>query len=576
MPALAVLWGFARLTCRESAPALVRTWPWDLLVSVTTGAAIYGLMADTPVTSPVFPSRLFDAVGDLFRPMNMETHPFYSLRVGLTFIEGWVVFRLVSGICRLAPDPAARARLTLAGWMVGMALVAVGALLQYVTEFNLHPYWVKANPALVRTNSTLDDPNALGALLALSIGLVIGYLRLGERTQRNGAIALAALLGLGLVTTMSRAAIGAVVLAPIGVLAIGPAPTSVWQRRVRTVSRTVMALFVLAVAGSMVLRAFTTEQRRTNPSGPIDMVVKTFDPRESTGWVLRGRLPWWQAGVSMYREYPGLGAGLGRYPRLMAGHGGGRIHENTHNLYLQLAAEAGTVGLSALVLFSVAFVTTLAIRVKRVVDPASRTVALGATIGTVAFLLTMLTGHTLLVPSGQIVFAAFLALTLTITADSRKAAGSLPHRVAGIAGLFVIAFVAPAVGLTRGVAPPSGVWGHNLGLHQEERPESAPPYRWTADRAVLDLAVPDGATTLIVKVMAVNPVRSGEPTRAAIKAGATTRELTFTSDELQAIRFPLTPGSRRVTVNVSVAPTFVPGGGDPRQLGIQLLRPAFE
>jgi hypothetical protein len=542
VPALAVLWGFARLTCRESAPALVRTWPWDLLVSVTTGAAIYGLMADTPVTSPVFPSRLFDAVGDLFRPMNMETHPFYSLRVGLTFIEGWVVFRLVSGICRLAPDPAARARLTLAGWMVGMALVAVGALLQYVTEFNLHPYWVKANPALVRTNSTLDDPNALGALLALSIGLVIGYLRLGERTQRNGAIALAALLGLGLVTTMSRAAIGAVVLAPIGVLAIGPAPTSVWQRRVRTVSRTVMALFVLAVAGSMV----------------------------------RGRLPWWQAGVSMYREYPGLGAGLGRYPRLMAGHGGGRIHENTHNLYLQLAAEAGTVGLSALVLFSVAFVTTLAIRVKRVVDPASRTVALGATIGTVAFLLTMLTGHTLLVPSGQIVFAAFLALTLTITADSRKAAGSLPHRVAGIAGLFVIAFVAPAVGLTRGVAPPSGVWGHNLGLHQEERPESAPPYRWTADRAVLDLAVPDGATTLIVKVMAVNPVRSGEPTRAAIKAGATTRELTFTSDELQAIRFPLTPGSRRVTVNVSVAPTFVPGGGDPRQLGIQLLRPAFE
>ena len=80
------------------------------------------------------------------------------------------------------------------------------------------------------------------------------------------------------------------------------------------------------------------------------MVVKTFDPRESTGWVLRGRVPWWQAAVAMFEEYPVAGVGLGRYPRLMRGYGGGKMVENAHNFFLQLLAESGLIGCGAFVL----------------------------------------------------------------------------------------------------------------------------------------------------------------------------------------------------------------------------------
>ena len=96
-------------------------------------------------------------------------------------------------------------------------------MVQYVTRFDLHPYWVKANPSLVRSHSTLDDPNTLGACLVLGVGLLVGLLRLERSWRRRGWWALLLAVGtVGLATTMSRSALGAVLIAPAAVFAVGP------------------------------------------------------------------------------------------------------------------------------------------------------------------------------------------------------------------------------------------------------------------------------------------------------------------------------------------------------------------
>ncbi|MCC7044185.1 MAG: O-antigen ligase family protein [Acidobacteria bacterium] len=592
LPALASIWLVARITTRTTSGARIPTLAWDLLAGAAAGAAVYGLMADNPVSSPVFARYLREDVGELFRPMHMTAHPLYSLRMGLTFLEGWLAFRLVASICRLAPDPRHRAQVALAGWVAGLSLVSAFALVQYVTRFSLHPYFVRFNPSLVRTNSTLDDPNTLGAILVLGVGLLAGLLRLAGPRRRTLWAGLLALLLIGIVTTMSRSALGAVVLAPLAVLAIGPAPVTVLQRRLRSSARLVVAAVLVAVVGSMALRAFTAEERRTKPSGPVDMLVKTFDPRESTGWVLRGRLPWWQAAVAMFEEHRLVGTGLGRYPRLMAAYGGGPMRENTHNLFLQMLAEAGIIGFSAFALLCASVVITLGRGVAATDgDDRARAIALGALMGTLAFLLTLLTGHALLLPSGQILFASFVALTLTIARPrpSPVSDGVAHHAVAPVGpgtarrsllvvGVLGVASIAPAVGLARDVAPRSGPWGFVFGLHDEEQSGDGERYRWTTDQAVLDLAVPNGATTLVLRVTAVYPVRAGIPTLVRLTAAGTAIDVTLTSSDPQTVRLPLQAGAGRVVVRATVSPTFVPpaGSGDTRVLGAQIFLPAFE
>jgi O-antigen ligase len=592
VPALFLLWSVVRY--RSGAPDAVRsgvlTWPWDLFVAAMLGAAIYGLMAENRVLSPVFAERLRHSIGELFRPMHQAVHPLYSLRVALTFVEGWLVFRLVVSLCRMAPDPSRRARAAMAGWLAGFALAAIGALAQYVTEFQLHPYWVKANPLLVRTHATLDDPNALGAFLALGIGLLFGLLRL-HPARRSLWLALLATGFAALVTTMSRSALGAAILAPMAILAVGPAPTSRFQSWVRLAARVTAGAIVALILASVALRDTMPDQRRTNPVGPVDMVVKTFDPRESTGWVLRGRVPWWQAGAAMFGDHPIVGAGLGRYPRMMGSYGGGPSRENTHNLFLQLLAETGVVGFSGFVLVCGSICVPLARVVRTAHDALARAIALGGLIGIVAFLLTLLTGHTLLLPSGQILWAAFAAAVLSASlpwrprhdVDPVDGRAARRERRAFVAiGALAIAVMAPTVGSARNVTPrfPS-VWGYEAGLHGEERGAANERYRWTSGRAVLDLAVPAGVTSIVVRLAALNPVRNGQPTRVRASVKGTAHELTLATDAVETLRFavPARTAGSRVILRLDVTPTFVPGemaGADDRVLGVQLFAPRFE
>ena len=584
VPALALLWVTGRLVgwrgARQPLPGLPVA-AWVVTLAVVAGSCLYALMFHHRLDSPVFLRQLSDAVtsGALWRPMHHLADPFYPLRVALTFAEGCVVFLLVADLCRRAADPLRRAWTAVAGWLTGMAAVAGFAVFQYATAFQLHPYWVKANPAIVRSHATLDDPNALGAYFALAIGLLAGFLRYDTPRRRWLWIGCLAIAALGLATTWSRAALGAALVAPLFTFAVGPQPATRWQAGLRTAGRAMAALLVVVLVGSAAYRMSASESRRTQPDNQVELVVRTFDPRESPDWVLRGRLAWWSAAVGMIRDHPLTGVGLGRYPRLMTEYGGGPSRENAHNLYLQMIAEAGLPGLMFTALAVALLAGLVRLRLRAGSDGA-RALALGGFIGCLAYLMTLLTGHSLLLPSGQILFAAGIGAVFGGALSSEPVSVNR-RRTAPVVVLVAAACVLlyyPVAATARGIAPAPGGWGYAWGLHATERPPDGTPFRWTTGKALLDLTVPAGATALALPVSARGPDAAGEYRTVRVTLDSRT-EVVVLHGGPQTIPIPLPGGRDRILVELAVTPTFVPaaedGGGDTRVLGIQLFQPVF-
>lgn len=77
-------------------------------------------------------------------------------------------------------------------------------------------------------------------------------------------------------------------------------------------------------------------------------------------WAVIERMAHWQAAIGMFSDHPLLGVGIGNYPVAYPGYAIGRWRDalgHAHNYYLNIAAEAGIVGLSTyLFLFLACFV----------------------------------------------------------------------------------------------------------------------------------------------------------------------------------------------------------------------------
>ena len=113
----------------------------------------------------------------------------------------------------------------------------------------------------------------------------------------------------------------------------------------------------------------------------------------------QGRVGIWRANLDIIRERPVFGLGFGRY-RNVAGryyvrHPEADRRSHAHTPFLQVAAEAGLVGLAA---FTLLFATILRFGIEAVrgaSTPARRALALGGTLAVTGFLLGGLTQYTL-------------------------------------------------------------------------------------------------------------------------------------------------------------------------------------
>jgi O-antigen ligase len=76
-------------------------------------------------------------------------------------------------------------------------------------------------------------------------------------------------------------------------------------------------------------------------------------------WAVVERMAHWMAAADMFTDHPWLGVGIGNYPVAYPQYAIGRWRDplgHAHNYYLNIAAEAGLLGLSTfLVLFAACF-----------------------------------------------------------------------------------------------------------------------------------------------------------------------------------------------------------------------------
>ena len=405
----------------EERPARVSTlsFRWWAFVAVALASAIVGLTAANPLTSGLFWSYLPVEISRLLSAPAAVDNPLYPARTWITFLTGALSFAMVRSICLRSDAPGETARIALFGWAGGFSLVSGLAILQYVTRFNLHAYWLRVNPNLVRSHSTLEDPNALGSYLVLGIGVAAGLLLAdeGKSLRRTACFAAVTLGVLALATTVSRAAWGG--FAIVLVVAFGFAPKggatlgTLGGPKLRRLARTVLIVMLAVVLVSLLARTvIPSTQTEFRPRNPIDNIVATLDPRIPLSSVMQQRHLWWSTALLMFADQPLVGVGLGRYGSLVGEYSpvANLTVENAHGLPFQLLAEMGAIGFWLFAAFVTALLRMLWDSSKSR-DPATAAIAFGVLIGSASLLLTLLSGNALLLSSIQFLWGTALGAT---------------------------------------------------------------------------------------------------------------------------------------------------------------------
>ena len=98
-------------------------------------------------------------------------------------------------------------------------------------------------------------------------------------------------------------------------------------------------------------------------------------------WPVAERLAHMLAGLHMFQDHQWLGVGIGNYPALYPAYQVAPVWKNplghAHNYYINVAAEAGVVGLAAFLILLVSAFAIVVYLYRRAADPLARTLALG-------------------------------------------------------------------------------------------------------------------------------------------------------------------------------------------------------
>lgn len=234
------------------------------------------------------------------------------------------------------------------GWLLG-AVVASGvseALLGYAQFlFQLGPAAFIAHRPFFRSYGTFDQPNPYAGFLNMTLPAAIALALLAEqRWQRRLAGGSSALIGTALLASQSR-----------GGLLAGLLATAVVLGTVRPGVRTALRLLALTSPFAAAAYAFNLL-----PSTVVDRALSgvglggvSFGHVTTANFSAVERAAHWLAGVRMFADRPILGVGIGNYSAAYP-----RYHprgwyaslEHAHNYYINIAAEAGIVGLLAYIL----------------------------------------------------------------------------------------------------------------------------------------------------------------------------------------------------------------------------------
>jgi O-antigen ligase len=304
----------------------------------------------------------------------------------------WIEFLVVLLIVAHMGDRSHSQNLVACLLLAGIAQAALGA----------YQFFARAGPEFfaigryIRAYGTFEQPNPYAGYLGLTAPLALGLLLASRKGIRldGSVLANAGSAGNDVPGWLRWLALGSFVATSIGIgmsasrgawLAFGAAfvavVTTQSRRGAALLIAAILVLFLLGQLGTLYLLPTGITQRLTSFLPAVGVSdVRSIEVTDANYASLE-RLAFWQAALDMWRDHPVLGVGLGNYPiayaryalpkwRMALGH--------AHNYYLNIAAEAGLIGLLGyLALWAAALWQTVQVRLASR-DAYTQALALGA------------------------------------------------------------------------------------------------------------------------------------------------------------------------------------------------------
>jgi O-antigen ligase len=535
--------------------------PFLFLFLLVSGISVFlALLRNNFLLSEIFFLKLKDH-WNIF--LSRPSSDVASFRNFLYLTEGMLFFYITTDLL----DSSGKIRKTAKIIFYSAAIVSILGIIQYAFRFHLLDFWIKENPEIVRINSTFSDPNSLGTYLATLFSFATFAYFSSFSKQNIRHFLLLGVISLALIFTASRAGLGAAFL----VLFLLP-PACKWFRidvtgrpRGPTVWLAKYGAHVaICVVAGLVLLALIINYQNPTPGSLFQVALFTFNPQLTLDEVLKGRITFWKTALEVFSNYPIFGCGPGELVNA--------LHyrpyfatqpENAHNNFLQILAETGTVGF---LFFFVILVqgARLAIRKLRSADIGDFPLLFGLFGGWIAFLLTCLTGHPLLLLKLQLLFWIFLGILSTHKKESDLFRNRFIFIVLTAAILLLGAFQIRSVLHSRSIS------NYEYGYHIWEKDEQGNLFRWTQDAAISELEVRGEVLTLYLRQL--NPEFLKKPSYVKLFLNDKLLDtLHFSDSNWREVKYFIPPfvNGSYATLRIEPESSFVPHvGPDKRELGI--------
>ncbi|WP_375744410.1 O-antigen ligase family protein [Corallococcus interemptor] len=355
-----------------------------LFLAVATSSALAASTARVWTEGATLSDFRLDAI--VFR--NPPLALLFPLRQLFIFLEAFLLFGFVRA--NLTRDDVETLALTLLGSAV--VVMGLGALFFVVADNSR--YFQGVNRAM----SVFSGPNQFGTYLLLILPLAVGV-ALTARSRMTRGVAIVSAVGGAVMLYLSRsegALLGALIAPLLYAVFFRPAKTR-WARTSRLLIGA--AMVGVACLGGFLLATWSPEQLNTTSDGRYFL---------------------FRAALNMLQHSPLFGVGLGNFFQDLGGfypHGiSGRVaHEQAHNMFLQVFAELGPLGLVAFALP----LGLLLVRAARAPDLSPLGQAL--VVGILAALVHSLTDYTLWISSLALFFWMYVgALAVMLDAPGER------------------------------------------------------------------------------------------------------------------------------------------------------------
>ncbi len=321
--------GGVQVTSTEALIALIAlTW--------CTDAALRGRFA-LPQVVP-WRTALLLLGGTMLLSISQASNIVLSLKEMIKWAEMFLVYVLVLLMMRSPRDVV---RLFLVLVVAGMTEALVG-----FAQVLIHGGGVFHAAGVLRAAGTFDQPNPFAGFLNMSLPLVVAALLLKLPRYQTLCRYAAVITGAAVLVSLSRGAWLAILVA---------VALMVWmsQPRLRMWIHAGIVLLALMVGGSVAGILPDTIANTVATLFSLNQ-VDVANPVPST-WSIAERLAHWQAGLAMFYDHPILGVGIGNYASAYPQYQVAPVWiyplGHAHNYYINMAAEAGIIGLVAYLCF---------------------------------------------------------------------------------------------------------------------------------------------------------------------------------------------------------------------------------